>query len=105
MHVKSRHRASSHQGTPQAARDNINDVPASPESSESRKGIEIDQDERAGAFGELDGLEMKLRELETLKKELVKRQSRVNEDIQAVERTMQLVSVNLLPNRHRIISG
>lgn len=44
-------------------------------------------------MGEIGGLRAKLRELEMRKKELAACQLKVDEDIQAVKRTMELVAV------------
>jgi hypothetical protein len=66
--------------------------------SESPKSIENDDNEDFQAFGgvvkasgHMDRLKTKLQELETRKKELVESQAKVDADIQAVQRTMQLV--------------
>lgn len=67
--------------------------------SEPPKSIENDDSEDLEAFSgvakaseHMDRLKTKLQELETRKKELVESQAKVDGDIQAVKRTMQLVS-------------
>jgi len=63
---------------------NVSDSPGSYGRRDGNEGTAASRDQ--------DGLNIKLRELESLKAELATRQSRVDEDIQAVKRTMQLVS-------------
>jgi hypothetical protein len=68
----------------------IEAVSRSPES----EGVLEDVEEKAdvGSVGERGGLKAKLRELEMRKEELAASQMKVDEDIQALKRTMELVA-------------
>jgi outer membrane murein-binding lipoprotein Lpp len=48
--------------------------------------------EETGVLGDMSGLRTKLNDLETRKKELAACQAKVEEDIQAIKRTIQLVA-------------
>jgi hypothetical protein len=72
----------------------------SPDSKESPDEMEQDHNNDVVAEGEAcigpacetSGLQLKLRELERKKEQLVACQLKVEEDIQAVKRTMELIS-------------
>jgi hypothetical protein len=49
-------------------------------------------DEETGVLGDMSGLRTKLHDLETRKRELAACQAKVEEDIQAIKRTIQLVA-------------
>jgi hypothetical protein len=95
LHVKTCHKTSSWQGANDCSLvGDAEDFSKYPESSVGEvemNDIQV-ENERSGGVGEMDGLRAKLRELEMRKRELAVSQARVDEDIQAVKRTMQLVS-------------
>jgi vacuolar-type H+-ATPase subunit I/STV1 len=53
---------------------------------------EVEGERNVRVFSELYGLKLKLRELERKKEELAACQLKIEEDIQAVKRTMELVA-------------
>lgn len=54
--------------------------------------VEIEGERTIGMGGEMGSLELKLQELRRKKEELAACQQKIDEDIQAVKRTMELVA-------------
>jgi hypothetical protein len=84
-HMKTRHKSTS---------SNIEGIANSPESIDSQELMDEDQTvgEETGILGDMSGLRTKLHDLETRKRELATCQAKVEEDIQAIKRTIQLVA-------------
>jgi len=84
-HIKTRHRSTA---------SNIEGVVNSPESVESQDLMDEDRTvaEETRVLGDMSGLRTKLHDLETRKRELAACQAKVEEDIQAIKRTIQLVA-------------
>jgi len=84
-HMKTRHKSTG---------SNTEGIANSPESIDSQELMDEDQTvaEATGVLGEMSGLRTKLRDLETRKRELATCQAKVEEDIQAIKRTIQLVA-------------
>jgi hypothetical protein len=84
-HIKTRHRSTS---------SNVEGIANSPESIDSQELMDEDQTvaEETGVLGDMSGLRTKLHDLETRKRELAACQAKVEEDIQAIKRTIQLVA-------------